>query len=144
MLNDDSIKLLSECDAGIIMGINSLKDVRDDIKDFELADIIDNSIDTHKLLKEKVEKLLDENNDDGKMPSAVAETMSWMKTNIKLIADNTDATVADLITDGCSMGVKSISRYINQYTKAEPVAVSIAKNLRDIEEELEIELREYL
>ena len=144
MLNSDSIKLLRECDAGIIMGINSMQDVLDDIVDIELSDIIEDSINTHKVLKQKVEKMLDENSDDGKSPNPIAETMSWVKTNIKLIADNSDATVADLITDGCNMGVKSISRYINQYSNAEPEAISIAKNLRDIEEELEIELREYL
>ncbi len=144
MLNNDSIKLLRECDAGIIMGINSLSDVTDDIKSVELSDLIEDSIRTHKLLKQKVEKLLDENCDDGKMPNPIAETMSWMKTNIKLMTDNSDATIADVLTDGCNMGVKSISRYINQYSNAEAEAVSIAKNLRDIEEELEIELREYL
>lgn len=144
MLNDDSIKLLRECDAGVKMGVNSMRDVLNDIKDFKLQDILKTSIDTHRILGEKIEKLLKENCDEGKEPNPMAKTMSWVKTNIKLIADNKDATVADLISNGCSMGIKSISRYINQYSRAETKVMDIAKNLRDIEEELEISLRAYL
>ena len=46
----------------------------------------------------------------------MAKTMTWMKTNMKLAMDNTDATIADLITDGCGM-IKTVSRYINSIVR---------------------------
>ena len=36
--------------------------------------------------------------------------MSWMKTNMKLAMDTSDAAIADLMTDGCNMGVKSLHK----------------------------------
>ncbi len=46
-----------------------------------------------------------------------------------------DATVADLITDGCNMGVKSLNRYLNRYAAADEKAKTVAKLIR-LEEKL--------
>jgi hypothetical protein len=70
--------------------------------------------------------------------------MSWMKTNAKLMADPSDKTIADLMTDGCNMGVKSLSRYINQYTAADEKSKDIAERLVDIELQLTDDIRCYL
>ena len=70
--------------------------------------------------------------------------MSWMKTNVKLAMDESDATIADLITDGCNMGVKSLSRYLNQYQAADEETKHIAKKLIKQEEELSIHMRSFL
>ena len=70
--------------------------------------------------------------------------MSWMKTNMKLNMEDTDATVADLMTDGCDMGVKSLSRYLNQYKAADEYSKDIAKKLIHLESQLSTDLRGYL
>lgn len=67
-----------------------------------------------------------------------------MKTNVKLAMDESDATIADLITDGCNMGVKSLSRYLNQYQAADEETKDIAKKLIKQEEELSIHTRSFL
>ena len=67
-----------------------------------------------------------------------------MKTNVKLVMDESDATIADLITDGCNMGVKSLSRYLNQYQAADEETKDIAKKLIKQEEELSIHMRSFL
>ena len=41
-------------------------------------------------------------------------------------------TVADLMTDGCNMGVKSLSRYLNQYKAADEQSKNIAKKTDSI------------
>lgn len=74
----------------------------------------------------------------------MAQGMSWMKTNVKLAMDESDATIADLITDGCNMGVKSLSRYLNQYQAADEGTKDIAKKLIKQEEELSIHMRPFL
>ena len=67
-----------------------------------------------------------------------------MKTNMKLGMNESDKTVASLITDGCDMGVKSLNRYLNQYEAAEEKAKDIAKRLIHLEEQLAIDIRGYL
>ena len=56
----------------------------------------------------------------------------------------TDQTIANLVTDGCNMGVKSLNRYLNQFTEASEPAKEITKKLIDIEEKLAIDIRRFL
>ena len=67
-----------------------------------------------------------------------------MKTNMKLGMDMSDGTIADLMTDGCNMGVKSLNRYLNQYEAADEVSKDIAKRLINLEEQLAIDIRQFL
>ena len=67
-----------------------------------------------------------------------------MKTNVKMGLDDSDETIADLMTDGCNMGVKSLNRYLNEYEAADEVSKDIAKRLINLEEKLAIDIREYL
>ena len=82
--------------------------------------------------------------EEPKEPNPVAKGMSWLKTNMKLGMDESDATVSDLITDGCNMGVKSLRRYVNQYSSADERSVAIANKLIDIEQELAVEIAPFL
>ena len=74
----------------------------------------------------------------------MAKSMSWLKTNMKMTMDKSDATVADLLTDGCNMGIKSLYKYMNQYPNAESKVKNLCNNLIDIERELRKDLRGYL
>ncbi|MBR5808999.1 MAG: hypothetical protein IKY39_02685, partial [Clostridia bacterium] len=76
--------------------------------------------------------------------AAIAKGMSWMKTNVMISMDDSDETVADLITDGCNMGVKSLNKYLNKYEAADEVSKDIAKRLINLEEKLAIDIREFL
>jgi hypothetical protein len=52
--------------------------------------------------------------------------------------------VADLITDGCDMGVKSLYRYLNQYKTANDKAKNLANKIIEEEESLRKEMKPYL
>ena len=98
----------------------------------------------HEKLREEIDKLLCRYHDDGKEPNPMAKSMSWIKTNVKLTMDGSDATVADLMTDGCNMGVKSLNKYLNQYAAADEKSKDITKRLINLEEKLAIDIRQYL
>ncbi len=144
MIEKDTVKLLRECDAGIKMGISSLDDVLNFVGNKEFKSLLEKCKSEHKRLGEELESLLDKYHDDGKEPAAMAKGMSWIKTNVKLALNESDETVADLITDGCDMGVKSLSKYLNKYRAADEVSKDIAKKLIKIEEELSKNIRIYL
>ena len=67
-----------------------------------------------------------------------------MKTSMKMGMDNSDQTIADLMTDGCNMGVKSLNKYLNQYEAADEVSKDIAKRLINLEEQLAGDIRKFL
>ena len=74
----------------------------------------------------------------------MAKIMSWMKTNVKLTGDAPDRTVADLLTDGCNMGVKTLYRYLNQYPDADEKSKFLVRQITAEEEALAKYLRDYL
>lgn len=144
MIEEDTIKLLRECDAGVKMGVASLDEVIDYVHSEELRDCLDKCKEKHNVIQENIERLLDEYHDEGKNPNPMAKGMSWMKTNVKLVMNESDQTIADLITDGCNMGVKSLSKYLNQYKAADEKSKDIAKSLVYLEETLASDIRLYL
>ena len=144
MIEQDTIKLLRECDAGVNMGVSSIEDVIDYVKNENLKDKLTKCKREHDKLDKEIQSLLNNYHDDGKEPAAMAKGMSWMKTNIKLAMNESDATVADLMTDGCNMGVKSLNKYLNKYEAADEISKDITKRLINLEEKLAIDMRMYL
>lgn len=144
MIEPDTIKLLRECDAGIKMGVSSIEEVLDYVHDEKFKEYLSDCKSKHDKLKEEIESLLEKYNDDGKEPNPMAKSMSWIKTNMKLVMNESDETIADLITDGCNMGIKSLNKYLNQYKAADEKIKDIAKRLINLEEKLAIDIRCYL
>ena len=144
MVEQDTIKLLRECDAGVKMGISSIDDVLPHTHSDRLQKRLTVCKDEHEQLQGEIQQLLGNYKDEGKDPNTIAKGMSWMKTNMKLGMEDSDATIAALMTDGCNMGVKSLNRYLNQYKAADEVSKDITKRLINLEEKLTIDIRSYL
>ena len=144
MIEQDTIKLLRECDAGCRMGVSSIDDVLDYVQADRLKNRLTSCKAEHRKLEREIRSQLDRYHDDGKAPNPMAKSMSWVKTNMKLAMDESDATIADLMTDGCNMGVKSLNKYLNQYEAADEVSKDIAKRLINLEEELAVDIRSFL
>ena len=144
MIEQDTIRLLRECDAGVKMGVESISDVIDYVKSDNLKKCLNDCKREHDKLKTEINGLLDKYHDDGKNPNPIAESMSTMKTGFKLAVNESDATIAGLMTDGCNMGVKSLNKYLNQYKAADEVSKDITKRLINLEERLAVDIRQYL
>lgn len=144
MIEQDTIKLLRECDAGIKMGVSSIDDVLSYVKSDRLKKDLEDCKEEHNKLDKELQEMLDRYRDEGKEPNPMAKGMSWMKTNMKLVMNESDHTIADLITDGCNMGVKSLNKYLNQYVAADEKSKDICKRLINLEEDLTIQMRQFL
>ena len=127
MIQSDTIKLLRECDAGIKMGTASIHDVMDYVKDEELKKLLEACKDKHRVLEREIEELLASYGDD-----------------VRLVMNESDATIAGLMTDGCNMGVKSLGKYLNQYAAADEEAKDITRRLMALEEQLAEDVRRFL
>ena len=144
MIEQDTVRLLRECDAGIRMGVDSIGDVLKHVKSEDLRKILTTCKVEHEKLKEELDRLLHKYQDEGKDPNPIAKGMSWMKTNAKLMMEESDATVACLMTDGCNMGIKSLSKYLNQYKAADETSKNLTKELIRLEDQLVKDIRIYL
>ena len=134
MIEQDTICLLRECDAGVKMGISSIDDVLESVKSKQLYTLLKTCKSEHEKLKKEIESALARFDDEGKEPNVMAKAM----------VSPTDASIADLMTDGCGMGVKSLGKYLNQYKAADESAKDVCKRLIQLEERLARDIRVYL
>ena len=144
MIKQDTIRLLRECDAGIKMGVSAIDEVVEKAQDETLRVLLSRSKRKHEALKKSLQAALDRFGDEGKNPPPLARAMSAARTGMELMMKPTDAAIADLIIDGCNMGIKSLSKYLNQYAAADESAKDVCKKLIALEEQLARDLRGYL
>ena len=144
MIEKDTIKLLRECDSGVKMGVASIDEVLDKVNNGQFRGLLKDCRAEHEKLRLEIQAQLDRFRDEGKNPNPIVKGMSWIKTNMKLGMEDSDATVADLMTDGCNMGVKSLNRYLNEYKAADEISKDIAKRLINLEEKLCVDIRQFL
>ena len=144
MIEQDTVRLLRECDAGVKMGVSSLEDVIPAVRSAALLRTLSVCREEHEALSTQINQQLDRFGDAGKDPNPVARRMSWAKTKLELGLEGTDAVIADLMTDGCNMGVKSLNRYLNQYVAADERSKDMAKRLIHLEQQLVTDIQGYL
>lgn len=144
MNENDTVKLLRECDAGVKMGVSSINDVLTDVSSDQLRRCLTDCRNQHEILQGEIKDALDRNCAETKDPAPIARGMSYIKTGVMLAVHDSDSTIADLMTDGCNMGVKSLHRYMNQYKNADAESKGIATRLIGLEDALAKEIRQYL
>ena len=144
MANKDTYDLLGECNAGIKMGVDSIAQVLPVVKSAEMRETLTRCRDEHQRLGSETHAILNELGDEAKEPNLAAKSMSWIKTSAKLAFSESDHTVADLMTDGCNMGVKSLNRYLNRYSGADRRVKDITRRLIELETRLTMDMRAYL
>lgn len=144
MTENDTVRLLKECNSGAEMAVYSINEVLEKVKDPQLFTLLNNCKSFHSEKESETESLLNDFSAVGKTPNAMAKTMSWMKTNATLAFDNSDSSVAKVVTDGCNMGAKALAGFINEYSNADESSKKIAEELIKNETQVVEKLRDYL
>ena len=140
----DDIELLKECDAGVKMGIQGISNIIDDAFGEDFKNMLEKYEGEHVNILNKIHKKLDEYGASTKEPNPMAEVGSKMTTAMKLMMNDSDEKIADLMMDGCNMGIKSVSRYMNEYAGSSKEVMDIANNVITLEQNFMNELRQYL
>ncbi|MCH5198396.1 MAG: hypothetical protein J1E34_05765 [Oscillospiraceae bacterium] len=144
MSKEDTEGILQECDAGVKTAINSIDEVIDRTNNSELKNALKKSRTEHVELGNEIATLLDENGFEGKDPSVMSKLMSKGKINSELLIDPTDSVIAELMIDGCNMGIKKLSEYVNKFPSSSSPAIKTAQRVIKTEQELMDEMRVFL
>lgn len=144
MVNDDTIKLLNECNSGIKMGVQGINEVIIHAHNKQLIDVLNKYLKEHERLGNKTHEYLNKFHDSDKEPNPIATAMSWVKINFTMMKSNQDEHIADLMTDGCNMGIKSIAKYLNKYPAALPEVKELSSDVIKLEENFALDLRKFL
>ena len=140
----DTVKLLRECDSGAKTAVNSINDMMGKVKNPELLSVLTKSLSTHQKLQTEIGEALIDMGEDTKDPPVMAKMMSWIKVNVKMMENNEDKTIADLMLDGCNMGIKQLCSFVNEYKNADEKSQALAKKIIKEEEHLIEELKRFL
>lgn len=142
-MNEDTIDLLQECNAGCKMGSNSIEQILPEVKNQKLKEIIESYKEKHRKLGEDCHQKLYEAGAAEKDPSKLAEAFSWFKTEVKLMIGDDTRQVTGLLIDGCNMAVKSLAEYLNKYKEADVDSINLVRKLIKIEQNFSKELLEF-
>ncbi len=141
MMNTDTVYLLRECNSGCKCATNSMEQVMPFLKDKpNLRKLIERYNDRHIKIGDECHELLNKIDCDEKDPPSIVKAFSWFSTEMKLLVNDKPEHIAGLMVDGCSMGIKSLSGYLNQYTRASDESRNLARRLIDLEQEFMNEL----
>ena len=95
MIEQDTIRLLRECDAGVKMGVSSIEDVLGSVHAEDMKTMLQRCKAEHEKLDYEIREALNRFMDEGKDPNPMAKVMSEMKTGMKLAMHDSDKTIAD-------------------------------------------------
>ena len=140
----DTVELLKECDVGCKCATNSMEQVKPFLKEGNLKKVIEYYDKEHIQLGEKCHEMLDRLGEEERDPSGMAKVFSWVSTEIKMLCNDEEKKIADLMVDGCNMGIKSLTKYLNQYQEADPESRDLAIKLIHLEQHFRDELLGYL
>lgn len=143
-MNQDTINLLKECNAGCKTATNSMEQVLPYITNSGLKEIIYKYNDKHIHLGDECHELLNQCCQDEKDPSMMAKAFSWMSTEMKLMVDDSPQKIAGIMIDGCHMGIKSVAKYLNEYSQADQQVKNLANRLITIEQDFVNDLLRYM
>lgn len=144
MANYDTIELLKECATGVKTGVTSLNELIPRAKSPALGQALKTSVTEHRQLESEAVRALKGQVDNAGEPSIIARSMSWLKTETMMAFDNSDSSVANLVTDGCNMGIKSLNQSLNDYPQAEATAKTLASKIITNEQSLMEAVKSYL
>ena len=139
-----SAALLRETDAGIQMGVSSLGGIMEDIENGELRQIVRDHKAEHDRLGDEARRLLHLYGSEEGDAHPFARAMSTAKTAVKMTLDRSDRTAAELITDGCSMGIRSLNHYLNVYKNADSNVTTLTKRVIRSEQRLIDDVKGFL
>lgn len=140
----DTAYLLRECNAGCRMASNAMEQVLPHVEDKKLGDLLHKYNRKHMDAKTNCHEMLCHMGEEDKDPHPLTRAMAWMGTEMKLTISDDNSTIAGMMMDGCSMGIKTLSRYLNQYPYASDESKDLARKLIRIEEDFLLELKPFV
>lgn len=143
-MNEDGVILLRECESGCKTATDSMEQAIPYIKDEQLKKIVEEYDKKHIELGDECHNMLKAEGEEEKDPSKVTKAMVWFGTEVKLAINNSTDRIAELLVDGCNMGIKTLSKNYNKYKQAESAVRDMVLELINIEQDFMNELLAFL
>lgn len=143
-MEENTVKLLEEIQLGCFMAENTF----DQLEEYELRESLEELLQKyrkkHGEIRKEASELLHQHGEQDKKPGPMAEAMSWITTEMRMMGKNNGAQAAKLMMNGCNMGIQTISEKLNDMPDASKEAQALGRKLIKMEEELMAEMKQFL
>lgn len=126
------------------MAVQTLDQLLPSVHDRDFKNSLEKYRDAHVSFGDKLHTMANKGGTSGGDLGPVEKLSARIMTGMKLMLNDSDKKIASMLTDGCNMGIKSLSAYLNQYSAADDDARKIAANIIRLEESMSEDLRQYL
>jgi len=144
---DKNLDFLTHIYQDIDMALDSLTMLSKklDKKDNKIKEVIEKTIKGYEKHLKIVKHYMKENNYNIESKPLISKLGAFMGIKMEVIKDNSDSRMADMLIQGLTMGVLSITKNIDKYKKeVEKDILLIAKNYKKHQEESIEKLKLYL
>lgn len=141
---NESGKLMKELCRGCKFATESIKIARGYAKDKEIGRVLDYYDKEHESLKRKLSEKIHKIGEEEYKNPTVASVMTKLHTNVSLTINPEEAKIAELMINGCNMGIKTVSKNKNKLWAADSESLALADELIRTEQKMANDLLPYL
>ena len=127
--------ILDEVNKGAVMGMDAIHDILPKVEDKEFKEVLEGEFDKYKEIHHRIEKKYEEYSmDEPTETSAMNKVMTSMMTEMKLMSDNSDSKIAELLMQGTNMGIIEGKKLLNHKEHLEKDVENILKEYIEMQE----------
>ena len=137
--------VLDELNKGCAMGMDAIRDILEKVEDKKFKKVLEDEFDKYKTIHKRIEtKYEDYSREEPTETNALNKVMTAMMTEMKLMKDNSDSKIAELLLQGTNMGIIEGKKLLNNKKHLDSEVESILKEYIEMQERSVEIYKEYL
>lgn len=137
--------VLDELNKGCAMGMDAIRDILEKVEDKKFKKVLEDEFDKYKRIHQRIEKKYEDySREEPTETNALNKVMTAMMTEMKLMKDNSDSKIAELLLQGTNMGIIEGKKLLNNKKHLDSEVESILKEYIEMQERSVEIYKEYL
>lgn len=137
--------VLDELNKGCVMGMDAIRDILDKVEDKKFKKVLEKEFDKYKDIHHRILKVYEcYSIEEPTTTNVINKTMTSMMTEMKLMKDNSNSKIAELLSQGTNMGIIEGKKLLNNKEKIDREVEKILKDFISMQEESIEIYKEYL
>ena len=137
--------VLDELNKGCAMGMDAIRDILEKVENKKFKKVLEDEFDKYKKIHHRIEKKYEDySREEPTETSVINKAMTAMMTEMKLMKDNSDSKIAELLLQGTNMGIIEGKKLLNNKKHLDKEVESILNVYIEMQERSVEIYKEYL
>ena len=143
-MNDYNIKAINDAYKNAHIALQSISDLLPEVEDEEIKKHLQEEYDGYEKIIGEIASFMAEKNIEPKDINGFKKAMLFSSIKMKTLFNKSRNQVAEMMINGTVMGINELTAMINQENKLDDDVLMHIKNLLELEEKYEEQLKTYL